>query len=222
MFSQFVSAAKGFFGRQDPSQEDDNSQQLPPKPAELDSSSPRNMVTATRSSRISAPEADESLTSSRHTTSKAKRKVDASAHENGGSVPKRKKQRPSNGTSSTPAATTGGSTGSQMVSVQINRRNESLPKRPVPEPSTNGDTTTSREQPTAKSTHVRFGSEEPTPHIDETEGATNSENYQEQQHSEESDEDGAPETLHNTSQLQMLRDATKKEFQARQRFVFIL
>lgn len=223
MFSQFVSAAKGLFGRQDPSQEDDSSQQSTSKPTELESSTLHNMVAATRRSDFSVAEADDSIASRTGSTPNAKRKVDVSTQENGDSVPKRKKQKPSNGTGSKTAASTEKNTESKMHSVQIKKRNKLLPKGSVPEPSTNGDTTTSREQPSAKSTHVRFGSEEPAPtHIEEPEVATSLGNNQEQQNSEESDEDEAPETLDNTAQLQVLRDATKKEFQARKRFVFVL
>ncbi|KAK2799165.1 hypothetical protein FQN50_008554 [Emmonsiellopsis sp. PD_5] len=238
MLSQFVTVARGLFARQDPALEDASShspeqeaqtQQQTPASNNKGSASKRqsktasNMVSATRRTVFGADSAVDSSPVIRSAAVGGKRKMGSSKAELDSQAPKRRKKRASNA-ASLPA--------SGDEEEQESRAVKKLPIRTVdtPEKVQNGqlDSPVSEgkdseqvAESNAKSTHVRFGSEEP-------EAEVNGEHREEippveeapkeiQETEFEDSDDEAPETVDNAAQLRKLKEAAKKEELAKQR-----
>ncbi|KAK2793309.1 hypothetical protein FQN51_001305 [Onygenales sp. PD_10] len=233
MLSQFVTAARGLFARQDPALEDastpEQAQTQQQTPGNKGSSSSKrqsktasNMVSATRRTVFGADAVDSSPIT-RSAAASGKRKIGSSSKgEADSQAPKRRKKRASN-VASLPAS--GDEEEEKSPAVK------KLPIRTVdtPEKTPNGqlDSPVSEvkqseegSESNAKSTHMRFGSEEPEAEVngDRKEETPVEEAPKEIMETEDEDsDDEAPETVDNAAQLRKLKEAAKKEEQAKQR-----
>ncbi|ODH26448.1 hypothetical protein ACO22_04611 [Paracoccidioides brasiliensis] len=220
MLSHIVTAARGIFTRHDPGAE----------PAILPSPSPTDMVSATRrtaSHSTTATTPVEALYSSPATNGKRK---SASAKEvTDSQATKRRKKSRACEVISSPTV--------EVVDDDIETNVKNLPYRTVDSNDTVGPDMHSEEEKkfhtadqvkepdngmtnsAARSTHVRFGSEEPSLEINGGhEPAVEEETSKGVRETEDSDDDGeAPETIDNAVQLQKLKEAARKEAQSKQR-----
>ncbi|EEH35795.1 hypothetical protein PAAG_00118 [Paracoccidioides lutzii Pb01] len=220
MLSHIVTAARGIFTRHDPGAE----------PAISPSPNPTDMVSATRHTALHSTTATtpvEALYSSPATN--GKRKSASAREETESQAPKRKKK--SRASEVISSATI------EVVDDDVETSVKNLPYRTVDSNDTVGPDMHSEEEKrdhtadqvkepyngmtnsAARSTHVRFGSEEPSL---ETNGghepAVEEETSTGVRETEDSDDDDeAPETIDNAVQLRKLKEAARKEAQSKQR-----
>ncbi|OAX84403.1 hypothetical protein ACJ72_01235 [Emergomyces africanus] len=226
MLSHFVTAARGLFARQDSGAEEESphSPDQSTNPIPLNPS--REMVTGTR--RTVFPVAAEAADSS--SASKGKRKIAPSKQEAESQAPKRRKQRGSNNNITSPAAQPVDERGNVVKKLPFRTADssdvvdpETLPSSENSDPSNgvSNDADEATMHSNTKAIHVRFGSEDPSPELNShsqhghvTEEAMTKAPLD----SEDSDDDDdAPETVDNAAQLRKLKEASRKEAQAKQR-----
>lgn len=227
MLSHFVTAARGLFARQDSGAEDDN----PPSPDQTTNPIPSNpstkMVSATRRTVFSTTTAEAAVDSSPATN--GKRKITTSKRETESQAPKRRKQRGSNGISSLAAESVDAEKGIvKKLPFRTADSSDIVDPETQPGEEKSGPSTSSSKEPdevttdsNAKSTHVRFGSEDPAPEVNgHNEQVAEEEKPKASRDAGDSDDDDeAPETVDNTAQLRKLKEAARKEAQAKQRFI---
>ncbi|PGH30647.1 hypothetical protein GX50_06599 [[Emmonsia] crescens] len=225
MLSHFVTAARGLFARQDSGAEDDN----PPSPDQTTNPIPSNpstkMVSATRRTVFSTTTAEAAVDSSPATN--GKRKITTSKRETESQAPKRRKQRGSNGISSLAAESVDAEKGIvKKLPFRTADSSDIVDPETQPGEEKSGPSTSSSKEPdevttdsNAKSTHVRFGSEDPAPEVNgHNEQVAEEEKPKASRDAGDSDDDDeAPETVDNTAQLRKLKEAARKEAQAKQR-----
>ncbi|PGH09039.1 hypothetical protein AJ79_05768 [Helicocarpus griseus UAMH5409] len=208
MLSQFVTAARGLFARQDSAAEE--SEETPNQ-----TSSP-NMVSATRRTVFPANATAEDARASSPATNGKRKITTASKRETETQAPKRRKKRTSNeGVTSPAAEVTREGKRARKLPIRSAESSDSV----VPEEQV-GDASQEPEQVTesnTKSTHVRFGSEEPDPEVNGHEEPIEEEPKLNGAHDSEDSDDEAPETVDNSAQLRKLKEVARKEAQAKQR-----
>ncbi|KKZ66306.1 hypothetical protein EMCG_07970 [[Emmonsia] crescens] len=225
MLSHFVTAARGLFARQDSGAEEET----PPSPDQTTNPIPSNpstkMVSATRRTVFSTTTAEVDVDSSPATN--GKRKITTSKRETESQAPKRRKQKGPNSMSSLAAESVDAE--KSIVKKLPFRTADSSdivdPETQPGEEKSGPSTSSSKERDevttdsNAKSTHVRFGNEDPALEVNgHNERVMKEEKPKASRDVEDSDDDDeAPETVDNTAQLRKLKDAARKEAQAKQR-----
>ncbi|KAI9934905.1 hypothetical protein ASPWEDRAFT_31256 [Aspergillus wentii DTO 134E9] len=188
MFSQFVTAAKGLFKRQDSDEAFPTRPSTPATTRSLQNESTKKpkMVTATRRGNIDATKAAAEHSNNNSPVTKGKRKS--------------------------------GSMNAGKADTPINKRRKrsSLEAAEEKEAESSNEEPKVEDKPAApaKAGHVRFGSEEPEEPVQEEEVPEPQQDQKDDD--EESSDDEAPETIDNSAQLSKIKSEAKKQEAARQ------
>lgn len=214
MLSHIVTAAKGLFSAQDPAEEDLSSSAHDERSTTLPER-PKNMV-STRRTRYGTTEPEGSSNTKTSPVGGGKRKTRSTVPNGTENQAKKRKTVPEgdsaiavvvNGTRDTGRNGTinkeAGSSDWEDVSVASVDANSKYPGGVA-----------------VKSTHMRFGSEEPIPAPEEDSEAIPEANEPGAVHDESSDDDEAPETFDNSAQLANIKATMQNAEQAKLRYVF--
>ncbi|OJD17173.1 hypothetical protein AJ78_02717 [Emergomyces pasteurianus Ep9510] len=224
MLSHLVTAARGLFARQNSGAEEDSphSQDQTTNPIPLNT--PPEMVSGTR--RTVFPVTTEKVNSPSAT--KGKRKTAPSKQATESQTAKRRKQRGSNNITS-PVAEPVDEGGNVVKKLPFRAADSSdvvyAETQPREEKSDTSNRASNDRDEVAtgsntRATHVRFGNEDPSPEFNshsQHEQVTEDAMTKESRDSEDSDDDEAPETVDNAAQLRKIKEASRKEAQAKQK-----
>lgn len=213
MLSHIVTAAKGLFSQQDPAEEDPTSSTHDHQDTVLPER-PKNMV-STRRTRYGTAEVEESSNTGISPAGSGKRKTRSAMPNGTGSQAKKRKTVPGDSgiavvVNSTPDIELNGTINEEAgvsdadgAPATVENANSSVPGGIA-----------------AKSTHMRFGSEDPIPVLEEDAKTMPPEAKEpEAVDDESSDDDEAPETIDNSTQLANMKAARQNEEQAKLRYV---
>ncbi|KZZ88144.1 hypothetical protein AAP_05204 [Ascosphaera apis ARSEF 7405] len=210
MFSHFVSAARGLFGSPNPNPHAEVEHHNSNQEQDTDASSPlkkedRSKMVNTRRTTFDAVDAESPAV--------------AQSNNKSTRAGKNKKTQDKDRTPKTPKMGDKKKSRQQEINDDENDDNveeeQSTPSVPVKE---------KKETETAKSSHVRFGSEDPEEPseqlLQEEESATVAAKDEEQEQDEESSDDEAPEAVGKDAALETIKEAARKEAEAKKRYVF--